>query len=192
VVAVVLAAGGCTGGGGDGGETSGRPPTTGGNSAGDTGWGDTGGIGACSHDVAPSAEIGRSIGGGFTPYAPGQAVEVLVAPQGGFGVPVSVRTRGLLAGDGPSGTRWADVELSIGRGAANEGTFFDGGPLGCMGSDDGGLLSGLVAGFDPDVVQTNEDLLALDGAQATVRVVVRDEDGVTAEASQVVTLMVSG
>ena len=149
-------------------------------------------MGACRHGVAPSVEIGRSIGGIFTPYDPGQMVEVLVAPQGGFGVPVSVRTQGLLAGDGPSGTHWADVELYIGRGAANEGTFFDTGPLGCIGPEDGGLMSGLVAGFDPDVVQTDEDLLALDGAQATVRVVVRDEDGVTAEASQVVTLMVSG
>ncbi len=116
---------------------------------------------------------------------------MLVAPQGGFGVPVSVRTEGLLAGiDGSGATYGADVEISIGRGGANEGTFYDGGPLGCIAPDEGGLLSGLVAGFDPGIVSTNEDLLALDGQQATVRVVVTDSAGVSAEGSQVVTLRV--
>ncbi|RMG97738.1 MAG: hypothetical protein D6705_08020 [Deltaproteobacteria bacterium] len=155
--------------------------------------GETAGMGRCGHDTAPSAVLGRSIGDDFTPYAPGEEVELLVAPQGGYGVPVSVRTEGLLAGAAPDGsTYWADVELFIERDGMVQGQFYDGGPIGCLGPDVGGLLSGLVAGFDPGIVSTNEDLLALDGAQVTVRVSVTDTEGVVAEGEQLLTVRVGG
>ena len=150
--------------------------------------GDTGGQELCASQMNPTLEVGRGVGGAFEPYAPGEVVTISVAPQGGYGVPVSVHTMGLYAATDSHPI----LDLEIRKDGKVEGSFGDNPPLGCRSSAYGGLITGQVAGLDPGTYSSNDDLLALDGAQVEIWARVRDTNGAVAEGSQTVTLSIGG
>lgn len=117
-------------------------------------------------------------------------VSLAVAPQGGFGVSVVIRTEGLDAGD----DALADVQLDVQIDGVTEGAFtLTDAALLCVDDEDGGgLISGAVVGFDPDRYGTNDDLVALDGRQAVLDVTVIDQGMAMASVQQAVTIRVGG
>ncbi|MCP4447290.1 MAG: hypothetical protein GY811_18365, partial [Myxococcales bacterium] len=50
-------------------------------------------------EEAPTATLGKGVGSAFIPYEDNEEVGITPASQGGFGVPVLVRTAGLIAGE---------------------------------------------------------------------------------------------
>lgn len=136
----------------------------------------------------PLATLGAGVGGAFLPFENNQEVSLAVAPQGGFGVSVIVRTEGLLAGPG----ELANVQLNVESEGATVGDFLlEQTPLFCRG-DEGGEVSGVVVGFDPAVYKTNDDLLALNGKLVDLVVTVTASDGGVASVRQPVTIRVGG
>lgn len=144
----------------------------------------------CAPSGSPLVQLGQGIGGAFAPFEDGEPVSLAVAPQGGFGVSVVIRTEGLLAGD----DALADVQLDVEIDGATEGSFLlTDAALLCLDTDGGGgLVSGAVVGFDPDRYGTNNDLVALDGREAVLRVTVIDGGMAMASAEQAVTIRVGG
>lgn len=137
---------------------------------------------------ASDAEVvlGKGVGGAFTPYEDGEAVGLDVAPQGGFGVTVVIKTDALLAGDEQTADILMDVEID----GTNDGSFLlEGAALLCE-SGEGGRFDGAVVGFDPDKYSTFDDLLGLDGQLVDLVVTITDAEGQSATARQPVTLNV--
>jgi hypothetical protein len=131
--------------------------------------------------------LGRGVGGAFVPYQDEEEVGLSVAPQGGFGVTVIIQTQGLTAGVG----ELASVELDTEMGGTRTGTFLLAeAPLLCRSDGTGGMISGVVVGFDPDVYSTNDDLLQLDGQVVDLVVTVTDSGGHVASTRQPVTIQV--
>jgi hypothetical protein len=125
----------------------------------------------CWADVPPEVAIGQGQGAEFSPLGTGATVGLDVAPQGGFGISVRLQTAGLLADD------IVDVLLVTELDGEQSGSFLnEGSTLYCQ-EDGSGLLWGVVVGFDPDVFSSNDDLLALSGQTATLRVTVYDAEG---------------
>lgn len=151
---------------------------------------DSPGADLCAPSGSPLVQLGQGIGGAFAPFEDGEAVSLAVAPQGGFGVSVVIRTEGLVAGD----DALADVQLDVEIGGTVEGSFLlTDAALLCLDTDGGGgLVSGAVVGFDPDRYGTNDDLVALDGQEAVLRVTVIDGGMAMASAEQAVTIRVGG
>lgn len=140
----------------------------------------------CLSGGDPLVVLGKGVGGAFTPYEDGEAVGLSVAPQGGFGVTVVIKTEGLLASDASVADILMDVEVD----GVNDGTFLlQGAALLCE-EGVGGRFDGAVVGFDPDKYSTNDDLLSLDGRQVELVVTVTDIEGQSATARQPVTLNV--
>ncbi len=153
------------------------------------GGGGTGDADLCAASDAPTLTVGQGVGGSFVPYAEGEDVILTAAPQGGFGVVALIQTQGLVAGDGAYVGLSFDLELND----ANLGTFFVPQlPLLCRDEGFGGLLSGVMAGLDPDMYQSNDDLLALDGAVVDIVAFVTDETASTATVRHPVTIRVGG
>lgn len=144
----------------------------------------------CVASSDPVVELGQGIGGAFAPFAEGEGVSLAVAPQGGFGVSVVIRTEGLDAGD----DALADVQLDVEIDGQTEGSFLlTGAALLCQSDPDGGgIISGAVVGFDPARYATNDDLVSLDGREAVLNVTVIDEGQTMASVQQTVTIMVGG
>jgi len=135
----------------------------------------------------PEVTLGRGVGGAFVPIESGEEVNISVAPQGGFGVTTLVNTRGLIAGDDALVAAVLDVELE----GSNIGTFtLDEQPLLCQGNGEGGLITGVVVGFDPNVYRSNDDLLTLHEQLVDLIVTVTDVDGRVGVGRQTVTLIV--
>lgn len=134
--------------------------------------------------------LGQGVGGAFAPFADGEAVSLAVAPQGGFGVSVVIRTEGLSAGD----DALANVQLDVEIDGVTEGSFLlTDAALLCLDTDGGGgLVSGAVVGFDPDRYGTNDDLVSLDGREAVLNVTVIDNGMAMASVQQTVTIQVGG
>lgn len=144
----------------------------------------------CAPSERPTVMLGQGVGGAFAPFADGEAVSLAVAPQGGFGVSVVIRTEGLSAGD----DALADVQLDVEIDGVTEGSFLlTDAALLCLDTDGGGgLVSGAVVGFDPDRYGTNDDLVALDGREAVLSVTVIDDGMAMASVQQAVTIRVGG
>ncbi len=144
----------------------------------------------CAPSGSPTVMLGQGVGGAFAPFADGEAVSLAVAPQGGFGVSVVIRTEGLSAGDDAH----ADVQLDVEIDGVTEGSFLlTDAALLCLDTDGGGgLVSGAVVGFDPDRYGTNDDLVSLDGREAVLNVTVIDNGMAMASVQQTVTIQVGG
>lgn len=142
----------------------------------------------CVGSDAPEVLVGQGVGGAFVELADGEEVTLSVAPQGGFGVPVVVQTRGLAAGDLVQSMVLLDAE----RMGENLGTFSTRAPLQCRSDGDGGNISGIVVGFDPSRFRTNDDLLALDGTVVDLAITIMDEDGRMGMVIKPVTVRVGG
>jgi hypothetical protein len=141
-------------------------------------------------DLAPAtATLGQGVGGAFIPYEDLQEVGLAVAPQGGFGVTVIIRTAGLVAADGLS----ADVQLNVEDQGQTVGEFLqENTSLSCRGQDVGGEVRGVVVGFDPEVYKETDDLIALDGQVVDLVVTVTASNGKSATVRQPVTIRVGG
>jgi hypothetical protein len=135
----------------------------------------------CTHEAAAAVTLGQGVGGSFDTITPEQTVGLAVAPQGGFGVTVLARTEGLFAGD----ETLVRVRLETLIDDEVTGSFLiDAQPSYCQGDGTGGLITGIVVGFDSAVYRSNNDLLALDGQRVQLRVTVTDADGVSAVGAQ--------
>lgn len=131
--------------------------------------------------------LGQGVGGAFQQYTQGEQVGLDVAPQGGFGVTVIVRSTGLLAGEGQT----AAIQLNVEIGDVLAGEFLEPAvALRC--GDDGGQLTGIVVGFDPNIYKTNDDLIQLDGQEVDLVVTATDTEGNSATVRQAVTVVVGG
>jgi hypothetical protein len=143
----------------------------------------------CIANDAPTATLGKGVGSAFIPYEDNEEVGIQPASQGGFGVPVLVRTTGLVAGSASV----ADVQLNVEDSGALVGEFLqENTGLSCRGDDVGGEVRGVVVGFDPGVYSTNDDLLVLDGTSVDLVVTVTDEEGNSATVRKPVTIRVGG
>lgn len=143
--------------------------------------------GPCVPHDAPTASIGRGAGGAFVELADGEDVPISVAPQGGFGVSVVIRTDGLRAEDYSFVT--ATQRVMLGEELIGEFTLYQQ-PLLC--ADDGGRLAGVVVGFDPSRYGSNDALVALDGQLVDLQLDISDDEGGVAEARKSVTIRVGG
>lgn len=129
--------------------------------------------------------LGDASSGGFSAFEDGQTIGVVAAPQGGFGVPLLVRTHGLTAASGAK----ADVRLVVEFEGERVGDFvLAGAALLCR--EQGGLIAGVVAGFDPEEFTSSEDLDVLDGEQVILDVSVTGSTGREASVRQPVTISV--
>jgi hypothetical protein len=143
----------------------------------------------CGTDVAPTATLGKGVGSAFIPYEDNEEVGIQPASQGGFGVPVLVRTTGLVAGE----SSVADVQLNVEDSGTLVGDFLqENTGLSCRGDDVGGEVRGVVVGFDPEVYSTNDELLILDGTTVELVVTVTDDEGNSASVRKPVTIRVGG
>lgn len=144
---------------------------------------------ACGHDDDPALALGLASTGDFTPLVDGATLTISRAPQGGSGLPVRVRTRGLVASNDATAT----VTLSLTLDGMPAGTFtLDGYPLLCEGEDIGGSLGVQVVPIDPDRYATPEQLMALDGVPAEISIEAEDDDGRKATAGAKVVLAYDG
>ena len=142
---------------------------------------------SCMPADTPSVALGQGVGGAFAPITDGQQVSLTPAPQGGQGVPVIIRTQGLQA----SASALADVQLDTVVDGEEAGSFLlEDARLLCRGDGQGGEISGTVVGFDPDVYQTNDDFIELNGQSVGLDVTVFDDAGGSAHVLQTVTLIV--
>ena len=143
----------------------------------------------CTAEANPTVELGQGVGGAFEPLTEGQVVGLAIAPQGGFGVTVLIQTHGLIAGDDSVSTAQLNIEI----GGQPAGDFLlDPAPLLCQADGTGRISVGTVVGLDPDVYSSNDDLVALDGVEATLDVTVTDEAGNSANTRKVVTISAGG
>lgn len=150
---------------------------------------DGGGEDLCESAAPATAILGQGVGGAFLPYEDLEEVGLAVAPQGGFGVTVIIRTAGLVADEGLT----ADVQLNVESGGQVVGEFLqEGTALACRDKDIGGEVRGVVVGFDPDVYQTNDDLIALDGEVVDLVVTVTASDGESATVRKPLTIRIGG
>ncbi|MCP4449708.1 MAG: hypothetical protein GY811_30910, partial [Myxococcales bacterium] len=123
------------------------------------------------------------------PYEDNEEVGITPASQGGFGVPVLVRTAGLIAGE----SRVADVQLNVEDGDDIVGEFLqENTGISCRGDEVGGEIRGVVVGFDPSEYSSNDDLLILDGTTVELVVTVTDEQGNSATVRKPVVIRVGG
>ena len=159
------------------------------------GGGDTGETDPCLGGGEASLIIGFGVGGDFNPYEEGALVGLDVAPQGGFGVPVRVRTEGLrVRGDSTDTANpnalYASVNVLLDTyidGALSASFLNDTAVAYCQ-EDGSGLMWDLVVGFDADKY-TNDNLIDLHGVEAELVVEATDAEGRSAIAS--VTVQIS-
>jgi len=143
--------------------------------------------GPCVPSDEPGIQLGSGVGGAFAPYSAGEQVQLDIAPQGGFGVTTVILTDGLNADD----AELADVQLDVVIDGVPSGSFLaENNRLQCRSDGEGGQISGVVVGFDPQVYSSNDDLLSLNGQAVDLDVTVIDSLGNQASVVQTVTVMV--
>ncbi|MCC7075197.1 MAG: hypothetical protein IT383_28045 [Deltaproteobacteria bacterium] len=138
---------------------------------------------ACESAAEPTVELGRLGEGDFELLSEGERVPISIAPQGGFGMAVRVRTTGLHAADDTRATVHVATEIdgaSVGQYVLYQQALL------CAG--DSGSVSTVVVPLDPFVYTTNEQLQALVGLLATLIVDVVDANDVRGHGEAVVTL----
>lgn len=141
----------------------------------------------CTDDFEAAIEIGHGVSGAFERFEPDQEVDLVSAPQGGFGVQVRVRTEGLEAGETALVTLLLETVI--------EGEVvgsFENPDQALTCTDTGGLVFGVVVGFDSDTYRTNDDLLGLDGQRVDLRVTVTDRVGTSVQGVQPVVIRAGG
>ncbi|MBX7080126.1 MAG: hypothetical protein K1X88_13100 [Nannocystaceae bacterium] len=140
---------------------------------------------ACEHGDEPRVELGRPSDGAFVPLREHEVLAIADAPQGGYGVPVRVRTRGLSA----SNRSTATIEMAMELQGAAAGTFtLQGYPLLCEGADAGGSVGVQVVPLDPARFGTPDAIADLDGEAAVLSVTITDDTGENATATAIVEL----
>ncbi len=139
---------------------------------------------SCEDDADPEIILGQGASSAFLPFEDGEAVPLSVAPQGGMGINIRARTRGLTTEE------LVSLELLTEIDGEETGRFETTGIFTCQ--DDGfGLLWGQVVGFDPAEYPDVDALLELDGQLVDVVVIARDVDGTEVEGRATVTLEVA-
>ncbi len=140
---------------------------------------------ACQGQDTPTLELGQGVGGAFAPLMSGAQVGLTTAPQGGLGVTVLARTTGLDLSEG------VNFELGPEVDGQSAGNFTFSRRIPCQGPE-GGVLSGVVVGFDPIRYASNDDLLELDGKTVDLVVTATDAGGRAVTTKQSVVLVVGG
>jgi hypothetical protein len=140
----------------------------------------------CAGEGSTSVQLGTGAGSEFSPIEDGSKVGLDVAPQGGFGVSVRAKTTGLVADDSVSVLLEPYIDGESAGSFLNEAV-----QLYCQ-DDGGGLLWGVVVGFDPDTFPTNDDLLALNGELVELVVTITDSSGEVGTGSVTVEIEVGG
>ena len=129
----------------------------------------------CAGEGPATIEIGTGAGDAFFPLADGDQVGLVIAPQGGLGVSVRVRTTGLAAEAAVTARLDSELDGVTSATFTNDEVF-----LFCQ--DDGtGLFVDQAVGFDPVVYDSLDKQFDLDGKTATLVVEITDARGVTAE-----------
>lgn len=142
----------------------------------------------------PAVTLGHGVGGTFSPYPPDAVVSLTPAPQGGFGISSVLRTQGLVTGSNlTTDIAYVTIKLDVEIDGQNEGTFtVEEVSLLCSDPAFGGLLTGVVAGFDPSKYQDNDDLIGLDNRRVDIIATVTDEAANVATARASVIVRVGG
>ncbi len=147
-------------------------------------------LSSCESQTETSIVLGRGVAGAFEPLEPGAQVGLAVAPQGGFGVTVLINTVGIKTSP-DAYTDLVNMQLDTLIEGTLVGTFLqEGAVLLCQSDGSGGVIYGVVVGFDPNVYKTNDDLLALDGQAVDLSVTITDVNGASASVIQPVTIVV--
>ncbi len=142
----------------------------------------------CATSDAPAIRLGDGVGGAFVPYEDNQEVPLRSAPQGGFGVTVLIATDGLPADE----DTLADVQLDVSIDGELKGTFLSANaPLRCRSSEDGGLITDVVVGFDSAQFPTLDDFIAINGDVVDLEVGVTTHEGPSAAVVLPVTINLS-
>lgn len=142
----------------------------------------------CNSESNPLVELGEGVGGAYEAYQADQTVALSVAPQGGFGVSVVIRTEGLVASE----ESMLGIQLNVELDGELAGEFDTSEPFRCGTDGRGGRVFGTVVGFYPDRFGSSDDLVALSGKVATLDVTVTDSSGVSANARLPVTISAEG
>lgn len=141
----------------------------------------------CHSGDAPEVFLGKGVGGAFELLEQGAQVGLTSAPQGGQGVSVLLGTRGIEVG--------TDLQVTVtAESSAVDNSFAEFtlvAALECKSDGpDGpqGVVYGVVVGFNSSL--GNSDLLAMNGAEATLTATITDVNGATATISHPVILAV--
>ena len=139
--------------------------------------GNDSGSALCPVTGEPSLTIGYGVGDQFTAYESGAEVGLESAPQGGWGVGVRARTTGISSAAGDTPHASSAILLNTYLGGEEAGSFLNE-TVEVYCQDDGtGLVWGVVVGFDPEIYDTNEDLLSLNGEEVELLVEATDSEG---------------
>ena len=130
----------------------------------------------CAGHDSPTIEIGTGVGDEFAPLEQGSTVGLTSAPQGGFGVPVRVRTRGLRSSTDGEPKAIVPSQLDTFVNGELSASFLNEESLAYCQEDGSALMDGLVVGFDKDVYD-QQNLVLLNGETATLVVTAFDGDG---------------
>jgi len=142
----------------------------------------------CESSDMPSAVLGNGVGGAFAAFSDNAEVSLSVAPQGGFGVSVIVRTVGLAAG---ATSQLGSVQLNVEDQGVVIGEFLqENQPIACRGIVAGGEVRNVVVGFDPETYNSPEEIATLNNRIFTLAVTVKDAVGGSAVVRTPVTIVV--
>ena len=130
----------------------------------------------CAGSDSPTLEIGTGVGDQFAPLQNGATVGLTSAPQGGFGVPVRVRTQGLRTSTDRDTKAIVESQLDTWLDGEVSASFLNEESIAYCQADGSGLMDGLVVGFDKEVYN-QQNLVLLNGKTATLVVTAFDADG---------------
>ena len=130
----------------------------------------------CEPTGEPSLVVGSGLGGDFYPFEAGQTVGLTSAPQGGFGVGVRAKVSGLVVDEG-DGNAPLPVLLETDLDGTLSDSFTNTGATAYCQDDGTGLVWDLVVGFDREKYSSADDLIGLQGANATLRIEATDLEG---------------
>jgi hypothetical protein len=142
----------------------------------------------CTATAEASIELGQGIAEAFEAYVDGQTVTIEPASQGGFGFPILVQSVGLQAGENQDATVTMDTVVE----GVSTGTWTQNTQLTCPDERGGRTPSVLHVGFDPDVYETTDDFIDLQGETIELDVTMTDQEGNSASVIQRVTLALGG
>ncbi len=142
--------------------------------------------GGCASGDAPTVTLGHLVNDAFARLADGEDVDIIMAPQGGYGVAVDAQTTGLFANQESRST--IHVVTEVDGASAGEFVLYQQSIV-CDGEH--GIASGIVVGIDPNRYGSSDALQVLDGVLATLVVDIVDQHDTRGHGEQQVTLQVS-